>query len=414
MRNLFLMLLACILLLGCEKKQPLVYNVNKSPELRQYEEELREESQLAESRLQRSIAEQESREAEEALNTVAEWEKRAVSKERTRVKGIYLTDTTAGSSRMAEIIRHIEETELNAVVIDIKNDDGRIAYQIDSDVASELGSPVSTIPDIAALMDALKAHGIYVIARVVCFRDPYLESVKPEWMYQLPDGTVFHDSSGLAWVNPYKSEYWEYISDIARACARDGFDEIQLDYVRFCTERGMQEVLFSDEDTLGRDKTEIITEFVRALSDRCAESGIFMSTDVFGTIIGSYIDSKAVGQDYAVLSRAVDYMCPMIYPSHYGQGNFGIEYPDTEPYKTIYAALGASKKALERDTEGVNAQAIVRPWLQAFTASYLNNHIHYGAYELRAQIQAVYDSGYEEWIMWNAANNYEWDAFLRE
>ena len=148
------------------------------------------------------------------------------------------------------------------------------------------------------------------------------------------------------------------------------------------------------------------------MADRIAQKKVFFSTDVFGTIIGSYVDSMSVGQDYAVMAECVDYMCPMIYPSHYGNGNFGIAYPDTEPYKTIQGALAASHKALFLEAGNQNYQATVRPWLQGFTASYLQHYISYGKEEIRAQIQAVYDSGYEEWLIWNAANNYDFSAFL--
>ena len=136
-----------------------------------------------------------------------------------------------------------------------------------------------------------------------------------------------------------------------------------------------------------------------------------MSTDVFGTIIGSYVDSTAVGQDYSDMAASVDYMCPMIYPSHYGDGNFGIEHPDTDPYKTIYSALRSSQKELALVKSGDSYQATVRPWLQGFTASYLQHYIPYEKEQFRAQIQAVYDSGYDEWLFWNAGSNYDFSYF---
>lgn len=111
------------------------------------------------------------------------------------------------------------------------------------------------------------------------------------------------------------------------------------------------------------------------------------------------------------MSAAADYMCPMIYPSHYGDGNFGIEHPDLEPYQTIKSAMESSEKALRKAGRTDGPQAAVRPWLQGFTASYLEQHLEYGPEELRAQIQAVYDSGGEEWLIWNAANRYDWEAF---
>ncbi len=397
------------LLSACEKQEPLVYSVNKSAELLQYESELAAEQAFQESLTQESIAESLRVEEEKAALEALIWKKKDVRHERTKVKGIYLTDVTAGGKRMDEIISYIDQTELNAVVIDIKNDRGRIAYQMDSPLVSETGSQSRNIEDLPGLMKKLKEHGIYTIARIVSFRDPFMADVRPEWMNRKSDGSVFYDNSKMAWANPYKREYWEYLAEVGSQCAAAGFDEVQFDYVRFCTERGMNDVVYDEADTEGLSKTQIITEFVKFISDRMAEQDIFCSVDVFGTIIDSYIDSTAVGQDYAEMAACVDYMCPMIYPSHYGNGNFGIEYPDMDPYGTISGALASSQRALFKEDESY--QAIVRPWLQAFTATWLSNHAEYGPKELRAQIQAVYDSGYDEWIFWNASNIYDWSAF---
>ena len=407
---LWILIILFCLLSACGTKAPLKYKVNKTPELKQYESELAEKAEFQESLAQESIEAKERAEEEEKAKAALIWKKPAISKERKKVKGIYITDNTAGSGRMEEILCGMKGTELNALVIDIKNDQGRISYRMNNPLVKELGADLKIIPDLPALLKRCHDEGIYVIARLVCFRDPYIGSKHPEWMNQKADGSLFEDNNGLNWVNPYKKEYWDYLASIAESCADDGFDEIQLDYVRFCTEKGMQDVVYPEE--ANTDKTKIITEFVRFMADRIAQKKVFFSTDVFGTIIGSYVDSMSVGQDYSVMAECVDYMCPMIYPSHYGNGNFGIAYPDTEPYKTIQGALAASHKALFLEAGNQNYQATVRPWLQGFTASYLQHYISYGKEEIRAQIQAVYDSGYEEWLIWNAANNYDFSAFL--
>lgn len=405
-----ILLVLCFLLMACQRQTPLVYNVNKSEELKEYESESAEES-----RFEESLAQKESMQEAESL-AVAEssvWTKKLPQKTKTRVKGIYLTAVTAGSSHMQDIIDHIDQCEINAVVIDILDDKGHIEYKMSSSLIDAIGAAEETIPDIGALLTTLKEHNIYTIARIVTFRDPYLATVKPEWMNHNQDGSVFQDNSGMAWVDPYNRDAWEYKVEVAEQCADAGFDEIQFDYVRFCTERGMNNVVYSDEETQGLDKTEIITEFVRFASDRLAAKNVFMSTDVFGTIIGSYVDTLSVGQDYSAMASAVDYMCPMIYPSHYGNGNFGLEVPDLEPYKAILGACNASKKDLGLDYAEGTHQATVRPWLQGFTASYLSSYRHYGAEEIRQEIQAVYDAGYDEWLIWNAGNDYDWSAFLR-
>ncbi len=401
----------CLTLLGCQRQTPLVYNVNKSDELREYESESIRESQFEESlEQQKEMEEAESIASEQA----AVWTKKIPNKTPVKVKGVYVSAKVAGSGTMQKIIDGVDATEVNAVVIDILDDKGRIEYAMSGDLIASIGSAEETIPDIGALMTTLKAHNIYTIARVVTFRDPYLETVKPEWMNHNADGTVFHDNSGMAWVNPYNREAWEYKVQVAEQCADVGFDEIQFDYVRFCTEKGMNNVVYSEEETQGMDKTEIIAEFIKYASDRLADKNVFMSADVFGTIIGSYVDTISVGQDYATMAGAVDYMCPMIYPSHYGNGNFGLDVPDIHPYEAILGACNASKKDLALDyNEGVH-QAHVRPWLQGFTASYLSNYKHYGPSEIRQEIQAVYDAGYDEWLIWNASNEYQWDGFLTD
>lgn len=334
-------------------------------------------------------------------------------KKPVKVKGIYISGYMAGSGGMEKILDKIQDTEINTVVIDVKNDDGRITFVMeDAPTVNEIGASEKYIKDMNHLMAQLKARGLYTIARVVAFKDPYLSEKKPEWALKNKDGSLYRDNRGQVWVNPYRKEVWDYLVEVGIGASRAGFDEIQFDYIRFSTDSSMKEVVFDEEDTKGRSKTDIITEFIQYAYDKLSSSNIYISADVFGAIIGSRVDAEAVGQIYSDMADHLDYICPMIYPSHYGEGNFGIDYPDMNPYDTICAALKRSKQDLESDELTGKHQAIVRPWLQDFTASYLENHIPYGAKEVRAQIQAVYDSGYDEWILWNASNRYSWDGLL--
>ena len=328
-----------------------------------------------------------------------------------KVKGIYLSAHVAGNEeKMQKMIQKIDETEINAVVIDVKDDNGRITFQMDQPLAEETGAVEAFIPDIQGLMDTLKEHNIYTIARVVSFRDPYLAEKKPELALKLADGSLYRDKKGMAWVNPYKQEMWDYLVDVGIQAHQVGFDEIQFDYIRFSTEKGIGDVVYDEADVRGRDKKTVITEFVQYASEKLKDEGAFVAADVFGAVMGGGIDSDTVGQSYGDMANQLDYICPMIYPSHYGDGNFGIEHPDTQPYDTILAALQLSREDLSGyETEGQD-QASVCPWLQDFTASYLKNYIKYGNDEIRAQIQAVYDAGYEEWLLWSAACNYHWEA----
>lgn len=368
----------------------------------------------------------------------------ALRPEPVKVKGIYISGYAAGNdAMMEEYIRRIDETELNAVVIDFKNDEGRITYPVNTGLMGEIGAGTKLIPDLEGLLSKLKEHDIYAIARVVAFKDPFLASRKPEWCLRTADGEIYRDKKGQAWINPYLTEVWEYLAEAAADACRAGFDEVQFDYIRFDTDPAMSQVVFDQADTAGRSKTEAVTAFAEFLRERFKRTGLFLSADVFGAVIGNPVDADAVGQDYVKLAESMDYICPMIYPSHYGAGSFGLENPDLHPYETIAGALAKSREALEdgaeaeynveydaeaaaglkdggdeAENEAGNAKpaprAAVRPWLQDFTASYLKRYLVYGPEELRQQIQAVYDSGCEEWILWNAACRYSWDGLLKE
>lgn len=325
-----------------------------------------------------------------------------------RVKGIYVTGPKAGSEGMNQLIKLVEETELNAMVIDIKNDSGEITYKMDHALVKELGASKAYIKDIDELVQTLKEKKIYLIARIVAFKDPILAEKKPEYSIKNKDGSIFRDKDGLAWVNPYEPYVWEYLVEVAKEAVKLGFDEIQFDYIRFSTDKAMKQADFGLEQE-GKTKQEAINKFTAYAMEQLMPLGVFVSADVYGAIINSEADASIVGQDYANMARNLDYICPMIYPSHYADGAYGIDYPDTKPYDLIYKVLVDSKKTLKTD-HTTKHQAIVRPWLQDFTASWLKNYIPYGKEEIQAQIQALYDAGYEEWILWNGSNQYTKDA----
>lgn len=322
-----------------------------------------------------------------------------------KVKGIYVTGQMAGSTNnMANLIELVESTELNTMVIDIKNDSGEITYKMDNEVAKEIGATVNYISNIKDLVARLKEKGIYLIARVVAFKDPILAENKPELSIKNADGTIFRDRSNLAWVNPYKKEVWEYLVSVSKQAAEIGFDEIQFDYIRFSTDSGMKQVSFGEE-AKDKSKIEAITEFTKYAYEQLNPLGVYVSADVYGTIINSNVDANIVGQSYVEMAKYLDYICPMIYPSHYANGSYGINYPDLEPYYLIKKVLEDSKIVLDTGEEKEHL-AIVRPWLQDFTATWVEHHQKYDAEEIKEQIQGVYDAGYEEWILWNGSNRY--------
>jgi len=332
-------------------------------------------------------------------------------KERPVVKGIYVTGPVAGSERMNDLITLVDATDLNTMVIDVKNDDGEITWKMDTDSVIEMGNGVAYIRDIGALMETLKEHDIYTIARIVCFKDPMFAQNHTGCALRKPDGGFVTDAYGLKWVNPYEEEVWAYLTEIAQAALDVGFDEVQFDYVRFPIGSDADAADYKVDMTV-YTKEQAISGFLSYASERIHEKGGVVTADVFGTVIDSPTDIERVGQNYAELGKRVDVLSPMVYPSHYGPGVFGFDVPDAHPYDTVYQALVLSQKVLGQDAEEECAK--VRPWLQAFTATWVNGHISYEGKQIQEQIQAVYDAGYEEWILWNATCRYPMDFSLEE
>lgn len=332
-------------------------------------------------------------------------------------KGVYLSpDVAKNSAYMEELLYYLDTTELNAVVIDVKADSGAIVYAMENETAKEIGA-LRSIVNMPSIVKTLKDHGVYVIARLVAFKDPILAKAKPELTFYNQDGSKFYDTSNSAWVSPYKHEVWEYLAEVGISCADIGFDEINYDYMRFPTD-GVANINWGVEAET-KTKTEAITEGIKYLCETLRMHDVYVSADVYGIVISSKLDAAAVGQDYKEMSRYLDYICPMIYPSHYGFGYAGIPYPDKEPAKIIKMALNSSNKKIAEIPE-YQHRAICRPWLQDFTASYLgtkngeDRYLVYDAEVLRIQMEATYESGLTDWLLWNAGGYYTEDAWLPE
>lgn len=316
------------------------------------------------------------------------------------VHGIYMTGYTAGSARVDELIKLIDETELNAVVIDVKDDSGQITYATDvPELRAVPGAVSGKIKDIDALMAKLDAHGIYPIARIVTFKDNVFANAHPEFAVRRSNGDVWRDRTGQGWLNPYKKETWDYALAIAKDAVRHGFREIQFDYVRFPSDGQVRDMVFPGADA--RSHKEVIRDFLKYAHEQLAPLGVYVSADIFGLVTAA-ADDLTIGQQYEYIIANVDYVCPMVYPSHYGPGNYGLPDPDRAPYETVLKAL---QDAVRRRGE---SKAIIRPWLQDFSLRQ-----RYGPNEVRAQIKAVYDAGLNEWILWNPFNKYTVGALAK-
>jgi len=339
-------------------------------------------------------------------NYLVGWED---TREKVNVKGAYVGLSLNNKNTLDEWLKLAEETELNAVVIDVKHDTGKVTYYMGDEYICS-----NSYTDMKALLKTLKEHGIYTIARVVCFKDDAVEQLHPEYMLYNKDGSVYVSKKNEKWMNPYNEDTWDYIIDIAEQAALDGFDEICFDYIRVETNRiisntredGSFEYLVDfGEKAEEMSLEQIITAFTKYACNRLKPLGVYVSASVYGGIIRSKVDAARIGQNYVEMSRYLDYICPMVYPDHYGKGWNGIENPAKQPYDLVYGEMKASVNKLSVLPQQQETYAECRPWLSGFG---------YSAKQIREEIKATYDNGYTSWFLWNASVNYPDGSFLDE
>ncbi len=313
-----------------------------------------------------------------------------------RPRALYLSAYGVANMRLREsALDLIGKTDLNAVVIDVKNERGRIAYQTGVPLAAEVGAQKNvTIQHIRRLIDALHKAGIYVIARIVVFKDNILALAKPGWAVRTASGVIWKDREGIAWTDPFVKQVWDYNLDIAAAAAGDGFDEIQFDYVRFPEAKGL---VFSEPNT-EKNRIAAISGFLAAARKRLVPYNVFLSADIFGYVIWNRNDT-GIGQSLKELARNVDYISPMLYPSGFQYGIPGYPNPVRHPRQVVYLSL---RKAEERT--GLPAIRF-RPWLQAFRDYAFGGRPFEGG-EIAAQIDAAQTFGADGWMLWNSRNVY--------
>ncbi|HZG14170.1 MAG TPA: putative glycoside hydrolase [Candidatus Bathyarchaeia archaeon] len=330
-----------------------------------------------------------------------------------KAKGIYLTGWSAGNSNFQKLLNLVNETELNAMVIDMKEDEGRVTYQSGIPLVKEVKSDGTRfIHDIDQMMQTLKENHVYTIARIVCFKDPFLAGKKLDWAMKRKTGGVWSDKKGVVWIDPYRKEVWDYNIALAKEAAMKGFNEIQFDYVRF-PDNGKkvdQEVAFYQQS--GRAKQQVISDFLAYARKELAPYNVYISADIFG-LVTSVTDDMGIGQKWELVSPHVDYVSPMMYPSHYANGTYGLAIPDARPYETIYHGLQDAQKKDQTLMAKQLHPAIIRPWYQDFTARWVKGHIPYGPREVQAQIKAGRDLGVEEYLIWDAGNTYSEGAWRK-
>jgi hypothetical protein len=311
-------------------------------------------------------------------------------------KALYLSFYGIGSNVIREpALKLIEETELNALVIDVKGDRGMIPYRSSIALAAEVGAQRTlTVRDADELIKSFKEKGIYTIARIVVFKDNLLATARPELAVKTPGGDLWRDREQLAWADPFRMEVWEYNIQIAEEAARLGFDEIQFDYVRFPDSHSPRFSKPNTEDA----RVKAIAGFLHEAKTRLAPYNVFLSADIFGYVCWNLNDTD-IGQKLDAVASAVDYLAPMLYPSGFQFGIPGYRNPMQNPYEIVYLSL---KKAQERTKI---SPLRFRPWLQAFK-DYAFDRRQFNGKELRDQISASEKFGSHGWMLWNPSNQY--------
>ncbi|MEW5784439.1 MAG: putative glycoside hydrolase [Bacillota bacterium] len=312
------------------------------------------------------------------------------------VKGIYVNvlEQPLSEAFFTQLVELIDNTELNAVVIDLKDDRGRLTYsRTRVPWANSAGAPDQYIDHPVELIARLSENGIYPIARIVAFKDALMAEHRPDLAALNSRGEPWRYGAD-SWLDPYNKHVWKYVVALAREAAELGFREIQFDYVRFPSDGNLNDIYYPASD--GSPYHEVIPAFLRYARASLAEYDVELSADIFGLVTYDPGD-QGIGQHLESIAATVDLVCPMIYPSHYGAGNLGLENPDAAPYDTVYRSLQVAVNRLEQ----AGLETTIRPWLQAFTINHL-----YGAAEVRAQIQAAEDLGIHEFLLWNNGNYY--------
>ena len=315
-------------------------------------------------------------------------------------KALYLSFYGIGERSLREsAVKLIEDTELNALVIDVKGDRGMIPYKSSIPLASEVGAQkIRTVRDVSGLVTALKEKHIYTIARIVVFKDNLLALKMPDLSVKTRRGEIWHDRENLAWIDPFKKEAWDYNIQIAIEAAQYGFDEIQFDYVRF---PDAPDVRFSMPNT-GENRVKAICGFLMEAKERLKPYNVFLSADIFGYVCWNLNDTF-IGQKLEDLIAHIDYLSPMLYPSGFQYGIPGYRIPVANPYEIVYLSL---KRAQERSRL---SSVRFRPWLQAFK-DYAFDRRYFNGTEIRRQIKAAEEFGSHGWMLWNPCNNYSRDG----
>ena len=317
------------------------------------------------------------------------------------VKALYLTfwGASNNSKTSKRILKIIDETEVNAVVIDIKSEYGSTSFLTTFEQANSYGAHKNrTNRNIQKFMKKMKDRNIYTIARIVTFKDELQASNNPEYAIKKSDGEIWRNHDNMAWVDPYDKRSHDYAIRMAQEAAKVGFDEINFDYIRFPAKAGL---MFSKENTQ-KNRVKAIETFLESAQDGLRKYGVFISVDTYGNILWTKDGDNGIGQTVKSLSKHADYLAPMLYPSGFARGSFGKKNPSSHPFIVIYRSIKHVKDIIEPSR--------VRPWLQYFK-DYAHTRMPYEKFEINEQIRASKKIETNGWMMWSPSSKYHKNYF---
>jgi hypothetical protein len=307
----------------------------------------------------------------------------------TEMRGAHVTMALASLKGKFDEYLDLTREGLNTIELDIKDENGEVGFKVAVPLARKIGS-ARTYYDAAEIVEKVRARGVYLVGRLVVFEDPVLTSKRPAFAIHTSDGSVWRNSAGLGWSNPYDKRVWKYNVDIAVAAAKVGFDEIQFDYIRFPTDGDLGAAVYTGKQAEKRVAT--LSRFLEYARSRLEPLGARISIDVFGL---SATRNMGLGQIPRKLARHLDAIYPMVYPSHYGPGELGLADPNAQPGRTV--ALSLRDFAVQ--LTGMKTRIV--PWLQDFSLGR-----EYSLEDVRLQILAARDSSAEGYLLWNPSGVY--------
>ncbi|MEO8577421.1 MAG: putative glycoside hydrolase [Gemmatimonadales bacterium] len=324
------------------------------------------------------------------------------------VRGLYVNRWAALGKKMGQLIELAKRTEVNALVIDVKDDRGFVLYKSRVPLAVAIGADTNSAMShkrLRAILDSMSAHNIYPIARIVVAKDPLLAGKKLEWAIKRRDNLEpWLDKNGNPWLDPHHREVWQYAADLAKEAYDLGFSEVQFDYVRFPDEKRLiRESTYPLAN--GRVRAQVIRDQIGFVRSTLKPLNLPVTIDVFGLTATDTTD-MGIGQRWEMFVDQADVVLPMVYPSHFAPGTYKLGNPNANPYSTIDHAM----KDIKRRSANIPNAAKIVPWYQDFTLG----PPHYYADQVRAQMKAGYDNGFQSWILWNPGSRYTTSALSPE